>query len=305
MMTSSSDDSLSTLSFICGIVYFLAWTISFIPQCYLNWRRKSVVGLSFDFQLLNLTGYCAYTAHNLLFYFNSTVQHQYFVTQRDSKGVIPVDLSDVGFSVFALLITCFTIAQCFVYDTGGQVPSLASVTLAAALWLAIDIAAALSGVGAATWLDFTSVCAYVKLIVTATKYIPQAVLNYRRKSTVGWSIANILLDLTGGTFSFIQQGLDSAIAGNFTPFVGNPVKLGLSFLSIGFDLIFIVQHYVLYRDRRDPARETAGSVSAAAAAGAADDKQALLIGATVNDDDDERNSMRSIGTNDTPNVALE
>jgi cystinosin len=302
----ASDDSLSTLSFICGIIYFLAWTISFIPQCYLNWRRKSVVGLSFDFQLLNLTGYCAYTAHNLLFYFNGTVQHQYFVTQRDSKGVVPVDLSDVGFSVFALLITCFTIAQCFVYDTGGQVPSLASVILAAALWLAIDIAAALSGVGAATWLDFTSVCAYVKLIVTATKYVPQAVLNYRRKSTVGWSIANILLDLTGGTFSFIQQGLDSAIAGNFAPFVGNPVKLGLSFLSIGFDLIFIVQHYVLYRDRRDPARENVATSGAHGSSvhTVADDKQSLI---GSNDVDDERNSMRSIGTttDTTPNVALE
>jgi hypothetical protein len=31
--------------------------------------------------------------------------------------------------------------------------------------------------------------------------IPQAYINYQRKSTEGWSIENILLDLTGGVLS--------------------------------------------------------------------------------------------------------
>jgi hypothetical protein len=38
-------------------VYFCFWSISFYPQAYLNYRRKSVVGLSLDFQLLNLLGF--------------------------------------------------------------------------------------------------------------------------------------------------------------------------------------------------------------------------------------------------------
>lgn len=38
-------------------VYFCAWSISFYPQAFLNWRRKSVAGLSLDFQLLNLLGF--------------------------------------------------------------------------------------------------------------------------------------------------------------------------------------------------------------------------------------------------------
>lgn len=45
---------------------------------------------------------------------------------------------------------------------------------------------------------------YVKLLVTIVKYVPQAHMNYRRKSTVGWSIGNVLLDFTGGFFSFMQ-----------------------------------------------------------------------------------------------------
>ena len=32
-------------------------SVSFYPQAWLNWRRKSVAGLSLDFQLLNLLGF--------------------------------------------------------------------------------------------------------------------------------------------------------------------------------------------------------------------------------------------------------
>ena len=35
----------------------------------------------------------------------------------------------------------------------------------------------------------------------------QAVMNYRRKSTEGWSIGNIILDFTGGSFSILQMFL--------------------------------------------------------------------------------------------------
>lgn len=59
------------------------------------------------------------------------------------------------------------------------------------------------------WLDFLNVCGYVKLAITLIKYVPQAVMNYRRKSTVGWSIGNILLDFTGGILSMLQMILNS------------------------------------------------------------------------------------------------
>lgn len=37
----------------------------------------------------------------------------------------------------------------------------------------------------------------------------QAYMNYARKSTVGWSIGNVLLDFTGGAFSILQMVLQS------------------------------------------------------------------------------------------------
>jgi PQ loop repeat len=37
---------------------------SFYPQAFLNWKRRSVVGLSFDFLCWNLIGFTAYSVYN-------------------------------------------------------------------------------------------------------------------------------------------------------------------------------------------------------------------------------------------------
>eukprot|EP00003_Mantamonas_plastica_P021272 TRINITY_DN3438_c0_g1_i2.p1 TRINITY_DN3438_c0_g1~~TRINITY_DN3438_c0_g1_i2.p1 ORF type:complete len:113 (+),score=28.38 TRINITY_DN3438_c0_g1_i2:357-695(+) len=68
------------------------------------------------------------------------------------------------------------------------------------------------------------------------------------KSTFGWSIHQILLDITGGGFSFLQLIIDAAfIIKSATVITGDLPKLALSLVSIVFDLLFIVQHYCLYK----------------------------------------------------------
>ena len=83
--------------------------------------------------------------------------------------------------------------------------------------------------------------------------MPQVYLNYSRKSTVGWSIANVLLDFTGGMLSVLQIFIDGANTGNWNVFGGggafNIAKFCLGFISITFDIIFMVQHYLLYRHK--------------------------------------------------------
>ena len=91
---------------------------------------------------------------------------------------------------------------------------------------------------------------YVKLFVTVVKYIPQAWANYVRKSTMGWSIEQILMDLTGGILSIAQLVIDSSLQKDWSGLTGNPVKLGLGNVSIIFDLIFMAQHYILYQGTR-------------------------------------------------------
>ena len=97
-------------------------------------------------------------------------------------------------------------------------------------------AGALASLSIITWCNFLYCCSYIKLSVTLIKYIPQvniysefktvalsnhhfssliatfffllcdqAYLNYTRKSTEGWSIANVLLDFTGGALSVLQM----------------------------------------------------------------------------------------------------
>lgn len=89
--------------------------------------------------------------------------------------------------------------------------------------------------------------------------MPQVLINYERKSTVGWSIDQILLDLAGGVLSIAQLVLDSSMQDDWSGLTGNPVKLGLGNVSIAFDLVFLVQHYCLYPEA--PAIMTASTES--------------------------------------------
>jgi uncharacterized protein with PQ loop repeat len=79
---------------IVGWIYFAAWSISFYPQIILNFRRKSVVGLNFDFLALNIFGHSCYAIFNLCMYTSPDVQHQYHVLHP--HGVLPVLLNDVS-----------------------------------------------------------------------------------------------------------------------------------------------------------------------------------------------------------------
>lgn len=100
--------------------------------------------------------------------------------------------------------------------------------------------------GSVTILDVVFYLSYVKLAVTVIKYTPQAYFNYRRKATTGWSIHNILLDFTGGLFSLAQLFLLSYNYNDWISIFGNFTKFGLGVISIAFDIIFVIQHYVLY-----------------------------------------------------------
>jgi cystinosin len=89
---------------------------------------------------------------------------------------------------------------------------------------------------------------FVKLFITLIKYTPQIITNYNNKSTKGWAIEGMLLDLFGGILSVAQLGIDSYLQRDWSGITGNPVKLALGNISIFFDLIFITQHYILYKD---------------------------------------------------------
>eukprot|EP01125_Pyxidicula_operculata_P013324 TRINITY_DN4409_c0_g2_i1.p1 TRINITY_DN4409_c0_g2~~TRINITY_DN4409_c0_g2_i1.p1 ORF type:complete len:265 (+),score=8.97 TRINITY_DN4409_c0_g2_i1:110-904(+) len=227
-----------------GWCYFLAWSVSFYPQVYMNWKRKSVVGLSFDFLILNITGYLNYSMYNCLMYFDQYLHDLYIDHFGDPFPIYP---NDVFFALHGLLLTIITIVQCLIYEKNQQVAYIVMVIVALS-WTASVIQLFLSIAGILSILQFVTYFSYVKIGVTLLKYIPQAYANYKRKSTVGWSIGNILLDTTGGLLSFFQIFLDGFVTGNWSVFEGGGAKFALSVISILFDLLFIIQHYVLYKN---------------------------------------------------------
>ena len=105
------------------------------------------------------------------------------------------------------------------------------------------------------WLDFCYVLSSIKILITILKYVPQVILNYQRKSTVGWTIWMVVLDLYGGVLSVAQLLLDCWNSHDWGGISGNIAKFLLGFVSIIFDLIFIFQHYVLYRNNGGRAEE--------------------------------------------------
>ncbi|XP_038069200.1 cystinosin-like [Patiria miniata] len=242
--------SLNVVIIVVGWIYFAAWTISFYPQVVLNFQRKSVVGLNFDFLAYNIVGFTAYGLFNIGMFWITHVQDEY--QAKNPYGVNPVLLNDVLFTLHAVAITAVTIFQCLIYDRGGQRVSRVCILLLviAGLFSIITlIITAASHERIINWLTYLYYFSYIKLAVSIIKYVPQAWMNFRRKSTVGWSIGNVMLDFTGGSFSLLQMFLLSYNNDDWNSIFGDPTKFGLGFFSILFDVLFMVQHYILYRGR--------------------------------------------------------
>ncbi|KAM3306887.1 cystinosin [Capsicum chacoense] len=243
-MASWNSIPLEVLYNTLGWIAFFSWSISFYPQVILNFKRKSVVGLNFDFVVLNLTKHSSYLIYNASMFFSSVVQKQY----REKYGLdemIPVAANDVAFSTHAVLLTAFTLFQTVIYDRGNQKVSKTSIGIVCVAWLTVAVCVFVA-LPSHSWLWLISCFNTLQVVMTVIKYIPQAIMNFQRKSTIGFSIGNILLDLLGGVTNYGQMAVQSIDQNSWVNFYGNIGKTLLSLVSIFFDLLFILQHYVIY-----------------------------------------------------------
>lgn len=130
-------------------------------------------------------------------------------------------------------------------------------------FVAVGVVGVLAAAELPGWelLDVIYAFSYAKLAITVVKYTPQAYLNYKAKSTVGWSIHNILFDLAGGILSLAQLILDSSMNGDWSGVTGNPVKFWLGLTTLGYDGLFCVQHYILYKGNDAVVMEGEGDYS--------------------------------------------
>ena len=259
------NNSIRIISSCIGYTYFLSWSVSFYPQVFLNYHRKTTTGFSTDFAILNVVGFACYAIYNGFFFWNKTVQQEY----RDRHGdqdigsdSNAVESNDVAFAFHAFILSCVQFGQILYYNssterqrricrcTSSQLSPWTIIFLAGATILCIiDAILVYFKIHGLLLIDYLYMLSSIKLVITIIKYIPQVRLNYERKSTMGWNVWNVLLDFTGGTLSLIQLLLDAVVMNDFSAITGNWVKFGLSFVSIFFDVIFIMQHYIFYPDQ--------------------------------------------------------
>ncbi|KAH7126860.1 L-cystine transporter-like protein [Dendryphion nanum] len=247
------------ISRVLGWSYFLAWSASFYPQPVSNYRRKSTLGLAIDFPTCNILGFFCYAVSTAAFLYSPTVRSQYAFRHPESPETT-VRFNDFLFAAHGSLLCVVIYTQFFPWIWGFKVGKRqqASKAVLGIFWgcllglLMTLIFVWTKGNGGYdpskwAWLDVIYALGYVKLITVVIKYIPQVWVNYKRKSTVGWSIYPMLLDFLGGVMSLTQVMIDSLLQGSWDGITGNPVKFGLGNITVMFDLIFLYQHYVLYR----------------------------------------------------------
>jgi cystinosin len=242
-----------------GYTYFICWSVSFYPQALSNFSRKSTQGLSPDFCGLNVIGFACYSVYNLTFFCSASIQEMY--KERHGGSGITVQSNDVAFAVHAFLFASLTFFQIAYYNgVRAVIPSrLVGWVMVGILATILAYVAVVGLLHKSTWLDFLYLLSYMKIFISVIKYIPQLILNAKRKSTEGWSIWNILLDFSGGVLSDLQLIFDCADMGDWTGITGNLAKFGLGFVSIVFDILFMLQHYVLYSNASgDPAVAAVG-----------------------------------------------
>lgn len=204
-------------------------------------------------------GFASYTISTACFLYSPIVKAQYAARHH---GLEPtVRFNDLVFGAHAVILVVLTYTQFYpklwkfkVSDHQLASKPVVGLCYGSALSLIVVIILSWSRNGLHhhnpfdwAWIDVVYTFGYIKLVVTFVKYIPQAWVNFKRKSTRGWSIYQILFDLTGGVLSMLQLVIDASFQSDWSGITGNPLKFGLSVVSSAFDVLFVVQHYLLYR----------------------------------------------------------
>ncbi|KAB2107663.1 hypothetical protein AG0111_0g3943 [Alternaria gaisen] len=247
------------ISRVLGWAYFLSWSLSFYPQPISNYIRKSTLGLAIDFPTLNVLGFTCYTLSTACFLYSPTIESQYAYRHPEAPQTT-VRFNDFLFAAHGAVMCVIIYSQFFEKIWGFEIGKRQKVSrVILGVWwgcvLAIVVVVMLVKTRGTegneaqgwAWLDVIYTLGYVKLLTVFLKYIPQAWVNYKRKSTLGWSIYPMLLDFAGGWLSLAQLCIDSALENDWSGVTGNPVKFGLGNITIVFDIIFMLQHYVLYK----------------------------------------------------------
>lgn len=217
-----------------GISYITLWSISFYLQLFLIKKVKHSEGYSLDFQIFNIFGFGFYTISNIHYLyqnglnFNSSLDlifstHAFLISiiililtfyypKKKNKGHFGSYI--MIFIFFVMAVIFFFVNKFFVFGSEND------------LWIFM-------GMG--------------KSIVSTLKYLYQIYLNRDRGTTEGFSVGNIVLDLSGGFLSLLQVFLEIwSVGGGFFDDRTNVPKIGLAFVVIFFDFVLLYQFFFVF-----------------------------------------------------------
>jgi len=241
------------VSSIIGYTYFMSWSVSYYPQIIMLNSTGSLSGLSTDYCVLTTLNSLCYAIYNVFFFWNRGIQKEY----RDENPDTPltVESNDVAYSIHALIVSLALIGQILYYD-GFRTSPLSIVTIAFLIGFILAsgmyITCILLHIRGCRWITFLHSMAVLKIVLASSGYIPQLVLNYKRKSTKGFNMWNIYLDFGGGMLSMLQLIFDSIDLGDLASgILGNWAKLTLGMITLLADSAFFTQHYILFPDVPD------------------------------------------------------
>lgn len=95
-------------------------------------------------------------------------------------------MNDLFFSAHAVLVTGFTIFQCFIYERNNQRVSNIAISILSVILLLIAFCIIATYFRWFTWMTplvVIIIFSNIKLVISFIKYFPQLIFNYRRKST--------------------------------------------------------------------------------------------------------------------------
>jgi cystinosin len=222
-------EPLDLILHILGVSYTLIWSLSFYFQAYLIIKLKSAEGYSLDFQIFNLIGFSYLIANNW----------KYFNQKASFDNIL-----DLIFAVNALLMSIVIFILSFVFPRGKNRGSFSVSLIILVVVLMTGLFYTLNEYHIKGPRDDLLIfMGLTKALMSTTKYLYQIYLNSDRKSTVGFSNANVWMDLTGGALSLAQEILKIAFMRSSSVIANNVnlAKFSLSIVVIFFDLIFFYQ----------------------------------------------------------------
>lgn len=237
------------ISKIFGWISFVVWSISFYPQVYTNYVKKSAEGITLDMNIYYILGYIFYSTYLFTMYFNSKISNKY--EQIFNVSTTEIDLSDIFFVTHSSILSIVLTVQYFIYRKPNTKPLdcinkgiILFISYSMLLYLVISyvfIMCISSDLSTIVYYIYT--CGMVNNIISCIKYLPQIVYHYKNKSIGEWNLWNTHTDIAGGIFLIAQITADAISANDSSIIYSNLTKLNLSLITIIFDIIIYIQYY--------------------------------------------------------------